>query len=231
MYQYLEEELEQLKTRIIKMGTLVEEQVEFAVKALFEGNEEYSKIVIDRDDKVDKFDVKIERHCQKIFALTQPVAVDLRLIMAALSINKDLERIGDIAVNIAERVYLLKDHIELMKNLKVEEMATKTKKILKCTLDSFVNNDPEMGYSVIKSDSVIDKLDWEIFDLCINEMMNNKELIKPCSLIVSVARNLERLSDHCTNIAEEVIFLWESKIIKHRKNLGVDLESKPDIPD
>ncbi len=228
MYQYLEEELEQLRTRIIKMGTLVEEQVEFATKALFEGNEEYSKIVIERDDKVDKFDVKIERHCQKIFALTQPVAVDLRLIMASLSINKDLERMGDIAVNIAERVNSLKEHIDLMKRLKVGEMAVKTQKILKCTLDSFVNNDPEMSYSVIKSDSIIDKLDWEIFDLCINEMMNNKELIKPCSLIVSIARNYERLSDHCTNIAEEVIFLWESKIIKHRKNLG-DLDSKPDL--
>ena len=103
MYHYLEEELEQLKTKIIKMGSLVEEQIEHAIQALFEGDIELAKTVISRDDEVDKYDIKIDKHCQRIFALTQPVAFDLRMIMSALMINNDLERMGDIAVNISER--------------------------------------------------------------------------------------------------------------------------------
>lgn len=114
MYHYLEEELDQLRTRIIKMGSLVEEQIEFAFRALFEGNLELAKLVVERDDKVDKFDIKIDKHCQRIFALTQPVAIDLRLIMSALKINNDLERMGDIAVNIAERVPPLMNYRDLL---------------------------------------------------------------------------------------------------------------------
>jgi len=96
---------------------------------------------MERDEKVDKYDIIIDKHCQKIFALTQPVAVDLRLIMSALKINNDLERIGDIAVNIAERVEPLKDHLDMLKKLKVDEMASKIKIMVKKTIDSFVNND------------------------------------------------------------------------------------------
>src|SRR6186713_1922610 len=114
MFHYLEEELEQLKTKIIKMGSLVEEQIEFAFRALFEGNIQLAKIVMNRDDEVDKYDIKIDKLCQRIFALTQPVAFDLRLIMTALMINSDLERMGDIAVNISERAESLIGHNDLM---------------------------------------------------------------------------------------------------------------------
>lgn len=218
MYHYLEEELEQLKTKIIKMGSLVEEQIEHAVQALFEGDVELSQKVISRDDEVDKYDIKIDKHCQRIFALTQPVAFDLRLIMSALMINNDLERMGDIAVNISERTVPMMGFKELLLKMRVGEMTEKVKKIVKMSIDCFVNSDAELARSIIVLDIEIDKLDKEIFNLLTDEMKANNDLIVPCSHILTLIRNIERLSDHATNIAEDVIFLVDAKIIKHSKD-------------
>lgn len=225
MYQYLEEELDQLRTRIIKMGSLVEEQIELAFKALYEQNLELANIVIDRDDKVDKYDVKIDKQCQRIFALTQPVAIDLRLIMSAMNINNDLERMGDIAVNIAERVMNFISYQDLLERIELPDMTKKVQSIVKGAIDSFVNNDAEMAADIIKLDRVIDKAYEEIFDKLIHEMSENKELIKPCSHAITLLKNIERLADHSTNIAEDVIFLVDAKIIKHRKSQDKDDES------
>ena len=163
MYHYLEEELDQLRTRVIKMGSLVEEQIDFAIRSLFESNLELAKIVIERDEKVDKFDIKIDKQCQKIFALTQPVAIDLRLIMSALKLNNDLERMGDIAVNIAERTEHLEGYVELLKRVKLDEMSTNVKGMVRKTIDSFVNNDNSLAIEVIKSDDVVDDYERKIF--------------------------------------------------------------------
>lgn len=219
MYHYLEEEFEHLKSKLIKMGSLVEKQIELSIRAIFEGDLEMAKRVLEKDEKVDKFDIKIDKLCQKIFALTQPVAVDLRLGMAAMSINKDLERIGDIAVNIAEKTEFLTGHKDLLTDSRIMEMASKAKIILKNTLDSLVNNDIELAYNVIKSDNIIDELDRNVFNTLIEKMTQDKNIIKPGSYAISVSKNLERLSDHCTNIAEEVVFLIESRIIKHKKDI------------
>lgn len=218
MYHYLEEELEQLKTKIIKMGSLVEEQIENSLKALFEGNLDLAKSVIERDDDVDKYDIKIDKHCQRIFALTQPVAFDLRLIMSALMINNDLERMGDIAVNISERAEPLMDYNDLLKKMRVEDLTRKVKKVVKSSIDCFVNSDAELAKSIILMDVEIDKLDRELFDLLTNEMKSNPDLIVPCAHILTLIRNVERLSDHAANIAEDVIFLIDAKIIKHSKD-------------
>lgn len=225
MFHYLEEELEQLKTKIIKMGSLVEEQIEFAFRALFEGNIELANTVISRDDEVDKYDIKIDKHCQRIFALTQPVAFDLRLIMSSLMINNDLERMGDIAVNISERAEPLIGYSALLKKMRVDEMARRVQKIVKTSIDCFINSDSELAKEIIIMDMEIDKLDAEIFDLLTNEMKTNSEVIVPCSHILTLVRNIERLSDHATNIAEDVIFLIDAKIIKHSKN-PVNLKQK-----
>ncbi|MBS1552494.1 MAG: phosphate signaling complex protein PhoU [Bacteroidetes bacterium] len=218
MYHYLEEELEQLKTKIIKMGSLVEEQIELAVRSLFEGNLDLAKTVISRDDEVDKYDIKIDKHCQRIFALTQPVAFDLRLIMSALMINSDLERMGDIAVNISERAEPLLGYSDLLKKVKVDEMSDKVRKIVKMGIDCFVNSDAELAKKIILMDEEVDHLDKLIFDLITQEMKENSEMIVPCSHILTLIRNIERLSDHATNIAEDVIFLIDAKIIKHSKD-------------
>lgn len=218
MFHYLEEELEQLKTKIIKMGSLVEEQIEFSFRALFEGNIQLAKTVIGRDDEVDKYDIKIDKHCQRIFALTQPVAFDLRLIMSTLMINNDLERMGDIAVNISERVETFVEYSELLKKMRVDEIAKRVQRIVKNSIDCFVNGDAELAKDIIKADIDIDILDGEIFKLLTDEMKSNNELIIPCSHILTLIRNIERLSDHATNIAEDVIFLIDAKIIRHSKN-------------
>ncbi len=218
MFHYLEEELEQLRTKIIKMGSLVEEQIEFSFRALFEGKLELAKLVISRDDEVDKYDIKIDKHCQRIFALTQPVAFDLRLIMTALMINSDLERMGDIAVNISERAESLIGHNDLMKKMKVDIIAQKVQKLIKMSIDSFVNGDAELAREIIKADIEIDRLDKDIFDLLTDEMKSNKDLIVPCAHVLTLIRNIERLADHATNIAEDVIFLIDAKIIKHSKD-------------
>lgn len=218
MFHYLEEELEQLKTKIIKMGSLVEEQIDLAFRALFEGNIELAKKVMDRDDEVDKFDIKIDKHCQRIFALTQPVAFDLRLIMSALMINSDLERMGDIAVNISERTESLIGHGDLLKKMRVDEISKIVQKIVKMSIDCFVNGDAEMARAIILMDSEVDRLDTIIFNLLTEEMRLHSELIVPCSHILTMVRNIERLSDHATNIAEDVIFLIDAKMIKHSKD-------------
>ncbi len=218
MFHYLEEELEQLKTKIIKMGSLVEEQIEFAFRSLFEGNIELANTVIMRDDEVDKYDIKIDKHCQRIFALTQPVAFDLRLIMSTLMINNDLERMGDIAVNIAERSETFVGYQDLLKKMRIGEMAKRVQRIVKMSIDCFVNGDAELAREIIKVDIEIDKLDSEVFKLLTDEMKANNELIVPCSHILTLTRNIERLSDHATNIAEDVIFLIDAKIIRHSKD-------------
>ena len=227
MYHYLEEELDLLRTKVIKMGSLVEEQIDFAMRGLFESNFELAKIVIERDEKVDKFDVKIDKICQRIFALTQPVAVDLRLIMSALKINNDLERIGDIAVNIAERAETLSGNVPLLKEAGLFDMAEKVKLIIRKTIDSFVNNDHELALGIIKSDDVIDRLEEDIFDSLVARMEKDPSVIKPCAHCITLLKHFERLADHATNIAEEVVFLVDAKIIKHRKDLG-NLDVKPE---
>ncbi len=218
MYHYLEEELEQLKTKIIKMGSLVEEQIELSIRSLFEGNLDLARTVIIRDDEVDKYDIKIDKHCQRIFALTQPVAFDLRLIMSALMINSDLERMGDIAVNISERAEPLVGYSDLLKKVRVDEMSNKVKKIVRMGIDCFVNSDAELAKKIILMDVEVDQLDKQIFDLLTKEMKENNDMIIPCSHILTLIRNIERLSDHATNIAEDVIFLIDAKIIKHSKD-------------
>ncbi|CAN5611759.1 phosphate signaling complex protein PhoU [soil metagenome] len=226
MYQYLEEELDQLRTRIIKMGSLVEEQINLSFKSLYEQNLELAEMVIERDDKVDKYEIKIDKQCQRIFALTQPVAVDLRLIMSAMMINNDLERMGDIAVNIAERTKFFMGHQDLLKRIELQKMTEHVQSIVKGSIDSFVNSDAETAGEIIRMDPSIDKEYEEIFDKLMDEMSNNKELIKPGSHAITLLRNIERLADHCTNVAEDVIFLINAKIIKHRKEIPKDSESE-----
>ncbi len=218
MFHYLEEELEQLKTKIIKMGSLVEEQIELSMRALFEGNLELAKTVISHDDEIDKYDIKIDKHCQRIFALTQPVAFDLRLIMSSLMINNDLERMGDIALNISERAEPLLGYNQLLNKMRVNDLCLKVKKIVRMSIDCFVNSDAELAKAIILMDAEVDKLDSEIFDMLTDQMKADSNLIVPCSHILTLIRNIERLSDHSTNIAEDVIFLVDAKIIKHSKD-------------
>ncbi|MCI0707656.1 MAG: phosphate signaling complex protein PhoU [Ignavibacteriae bacterium] len=215
MARHFELELDHLRTLLIRMGSLVEEQIDLGVRAIIESNESLANIVMERDKKVDEFDNEIDKQCMRIFALTQPVAVDLRLLMAALKINNELERIGDIAVNLAERVGPLTPYADYVKKTSISLMATGARGMVKDAIDSFVNNDPKLAKKVLESDDHIDNLDREIFNLMVAHMKESPKQVEPASHVMILSRHIERLADHATNIAEDVIFLVNAKIIKH----------------
>ncbi len=215
MPRHFEIELDQLRTSIIKMGSLVDEQIDLATAALIESNPERARLVIERDRKVDEFDNLIDSHCERIFALTQPVAMDLRLIMAALKINHELERMGDIAVNIAERAIPLQYHIGLLRKSRVIEMSSIAREMVKRAIDSFVNNDPELAREILPKDDLVDNLNRDIFNFLVQEMKMDPEIIEPAAHIIVLSRHLERLADHATNISEDVVYLVDAKIVKH----------------
>jgi phosphate transport system protein len=216
MERLLDEHLEKLKTRVIKMCSLVDEQVQFAIKAVKEDNLELAQSVIDRDKKVNKYDVKIDKICQKIFALAQPVAMDLRYIMSSLTINSNLERIGDIAVNIAENIILIKQKPEFYYNTKVEEMFKVTQQMLKDSIDAFISSNAELAKKVIIADDVVDKLNAENHTILKKIMKQSPDNIESAVALLVISRELERLADHSTNIAEDVFFIVEAQMVKHK---------------
>ncbi len=217
MPRHFEIELDELRTNIIKMGSIVDEQIEWAIDAILHGNLDRIPMITERDTKVDHFDILIDTQCARIFALTQPVAVDLRLIMAALKINHELERIGDIAVNLAERATPLQGHSELLGRIQIKDMAERARRMTKLSIDSFVNNDPESARSVVREDDTVDEMNRMVFYELVREMKADPALIEPATHIIILSRHLERLADHATNIAEDVIFLVDAKIVKHPK--------------
>ncbi len=215
MERHLDIQLEKLRTRVIKMCSLVDEQVEYALRAVEEHNIELANLVIDRDSKVDKYDLKIERICQKIFALSQPVAMDLRMIMSSLTINTNLERIGDIAVNIAELVRVFESKAPYFDRVKFREMAVIVKEMIKNSIDSFIENDVKLAEKVVKSDDLVDELNRENHKILIGIMKESPDNIEQAVALLSIVKHLERLGDHATNIAEDVYFIVEAQLLKH----------------
>jgi phosphate transport system protein len=215
MTRHFEQLLGDLRSTLLKMGSLVDEQVELGVRALVTSDQGLAESVIKRDHEVDEFDNRIDELCVGILATTQPVAVDLRLLMASLKINGELERIGDIAVNLAERVKPLAPFQEFVRKAGIEEMALAARAMVKDSIDAFVNSDPALARHVLEADDRIDDLDGAMFNRMMAEMRRSPESIDPASHIMLISRNLERLGDHATNIAEDVIFLVAAKIIKH----------------
>lgn len=161
MYRQFEEDFDKLRTRLIRMGSLVEEQVELAFRALLEGNATLAELVIERDDKVDKLDLKIDKQVQRIFALSQPVARDLRLLLAAIKINNEFERIGDYAVIVARLAFDSDAHM-LAERVGFERITRATFTMVKASLDAFVGNDPELAKHVLATDDVVDALEREL---------------------------------------------------------------------
>ncbi|MCS6809260.1 MAG: phosphate signaling complex protein PhoU [Bacteroidota bacterium] len=220
MHRSFEDSLDKLRTRLIRMGSIVEEQVEFSFRAVLKGDEQIAQLVMERDDKVDKLDMKIDKQCQKIFALHQPVASDLRLLLAALKINNELERIGDLAFNIARNLIEQPQLPELAEKLGLERLTQGVHTMVKGSLDAFVNNDPELAYQIMRTDNHIDTLTREIFDETVALMKRDGSVIETAVGILMVLRNLERMADQASNICENVIFLVEAKLVRatHAEN-------------
>ena len=216
MNRPFEDDLDKLRTRLIRMGSLVEEQVEFALRALREGNQELARIVVERDDKVDKLDLKIDKQCQRIFALNQPVASDLRLLLAALKINNELERIGDMATNVASVVIVTPNAVQLANQIDLHRIASAAYMMLKSSLDAFINNDPDLAAHILPSDTTVDQL-YEILRVDLIEVMKEDSLlVEDGAALLLALYDLERMADHATNIAENVIFLTQAKLVRHR---------------
>ena len=228
MERLLDEHIEKLKTRVIKMCSLVDEQVQSAIKAVEEENLELAREVFERDNKVDKYDNKIDKICQKIFALTQPVAMDLRLIMSSLTINNNLERIGDIAANIAEYIMMLKKKPDFYKQTKLDEMFKVAKQMLKDAIDSYIGGNETLAKTVIESDNYLDKLNAENHKILVNIMKQNPDYIEPAIALLVMSRQVERLGDHCTNIAEDVFFIVEAHLVKHKYEKYLFADDKED---
>lgn len=216
MERLLDEHLEKLKTRVLKMCSLVDEQVQYAIKAVETDDLDLAHSVIERDKKVNKYDVKIDKVCQKIFALAQPVAMDLRYIMSSLTINSNLERIGDIAVNIAENIVLINRKPDFYTKTKLSEMFSVTKEMLKNSIDAFIGDNAELAKKVILADDVVDKLNADNHTILKSIMKENPDNIEPAVALLVISRELERLADHSTNIAEDVFFIVEAQMIKHK---------------
>lgn len=215
MDRHFQHELESLKTTLIKMGSVVEENISHALQALLDQNEDLAKSVMENEKRINTLELEIDNAIIDLLALQQPVASDLRFIIAAQKINNDLERIGDHAVNIAQSDISLISIKPIDSLLELPKMAVTTKMMLRQALDSFILMDPKMAQKVLASDDQIDELNRNMISEVINLLKSDKRTIE-CGLeLIRVSRNLERVADITTNIAEEVIFHTEARIVKH----------------
>ena len=216
MERQFEQQLEKLKTRVLKMCSLVDEQVDLAIRAIDEENPALAEIVLEKEKKVDKYDIKIDKICQKIFALNQPVAMDLRLIMSALTINTNLERMGDIAVNIVENSKLIGKKPDWINKTHFAEMAKISREMIRLSIDSFIQDDAQLAKKVIETDKVLDNYNKENHKILIDIMRQNPDNIQTAVALLVISRQLERLGEDATNIAEEVFFIVEERMVKHK---------------
>ncbi len=199
------------------MGSLVEEMIHLAITGLIERKEEPLKLVYQREKEVNELHIEVDDRCLKLLALFQPAAADLRFIMAATKINSDLERIGDQAVNISQTTEVLLRYPQLERKLfDIPRMAELAKHMLKDSLDAYVKRDVKLARSVVEQDSEEDRLKSEAFNELLQLMQTDSSAINRALSLVLISRNLERIADHATNIAEDVIFMVLAKDIRHR---------------
>ncbi len=213
--KHFSRELEKIKKLILSLGAMVEEQVRMATQTVETHDAELVKQIIKFDHDVDEMEVEIEEECLKVLALHQPVAVDLRFLIAVIKINNDLERIGDQAVNIAERVDVIAKRDLSDFFFDYSSMGEKAQKMLKMSLDALVNMDYDQAYEVVMMDDEVDQIKHDAYDRIKKAMREHPDKLGELINLLLISRHLERLADHTTNIAEEVIYLIEGEIIRH----------------
>jgi phosphate transport system protein len=212
----LHKEVEKLKKKLIDVATLVEESVYKSVKSLSERDLSLAQAVIADDLEIDRAEVDVEEDCMKILALHQPVAGDLRYIIAVLKMNNDLERIGDLAVNIAESAEFLCMYESVAAPFDFQEMSKQAQKMLEMALDSLINMDKELAKKVIQMDDQIDEINREMYDQVKTRICSEPSQTGSLIRLLTVSRNLERIADHTTNIAEDVIYMIDGEIVRHK---------------
>jgi len=215
MQRHFHEELEALKQTLLAMGALVEDQIRRVMRALIDRDDVLAQSVIERDREVNAYDVEIDEKCVELLALHQPTAGDLRFITTAMKIVTDLERIGDQAVNIAQRVRELNLEPQLKPYIDLPRMAELAQAMVKESLDAFVARDTQLARRVCAEDAPVDALNHQIFRELLTFMMEDPKTIPRAIRLILVSRFLERVADHATNIAEMVIFMVDSKMVRH----------------
>jgi len=218
IYKPFDKELFDLKENLLLLGGLVEKAINRAITALGERNSELAAAVIADDDAVDNQELKIDELCLKILALRQPAARDLRFITTAIKVNYDLERIGDMAVNICERVQELNAEPQLKPYLVMPQLADIVQQMLKQSLNAFVNANPDLAWQVIKHDEEVDRLHDQIFHELLDYMARDFNTVTRSTRLLFISKYLERIADHAVNIAELVIFMAQGKIVRHLRD-------------
>ena len=217
MPKHFHRELQKLKKRILSLGAMVEERVYMATKSIENRDSDLAEKIIKSDYEIDEMEVDVEEECLKILALYQPVAVDLRFITAVIKINNDLERIADEAVNIARGVKYIAKGKKLHFDFDFYSMAEKTEAMLKKSLDALVTLDVDLAFKVCILDDEVDKINAEVHRIVKDGIKDNPDHVESFINLLLISRHLERIADHATNIAEEVIYLIEGEIVRHRE--------------
>jgi len=212
---HFQEELDQLKARLLEMGGLAEDRVRSSVRAIVERDHGLVQQVLDGDGPINQFHMDIDSRCVKLLALHQPMAVDLRMIMSAIKINTDLERVGDLAVNIAEAATRYLAHPPVKELIDIPRMADIAQRMLRDALDAFVRRDTALAQHVLDEDDALDALKTQVFRELLTYMLQDPQTIEPSLDLILVSRHLERIGDHATNVAEDVIFMVSARDVRH----------------
>jgi phosphate transport system protein len=215
-----DEELKALREKVLKLGLMVENAIRDSVKALIERDSELAREVIKRDHLVNALDVAIDEECVRLIALRQPMARDLRFITTTMKITTDLERMGDLAVNIAERSIELNEEPQLKPFVNIPKMAEVAQSMVRDALDAFVTGCSRLPYEVIKRDDEVDDLTVRNFEELLSFMIQDPKIIPLAVKRTYIAKYLERIADHATNISEMIIYMCKGKIIRHTELSG-----------
>ncbi len=219
MPKHMQHDIDKLKAKIIAMGEAVEDRVYQATLSVINRDPVKANAVIKGDREIDDMEVEIEEDCLKILALYQPVAIDLRFIVAALKINSDLERIGDLAVNIAERGLFLAGQEKFEIPFDLTAMVALAEKMVTESIDALINHDVRLAHHIRAADDTMDAMNREMYTQLKGMLTTDTEHVNNLLHVLSVGRHLERIADHATNIAEDVIYLVDAQIIRHTPEL------------
>jgi len=223
---HFQRELEELKESLLRMATLVEEAINHAVQSLIRRDPELAQKTFEAEDRINTMDIAIESKCLKLLALRQPMAIDLRFITSSMKIVTDLERMGDQASNIAERSLSLNQEPQLKPYIDIPRIAEIAQSMVKDVLDAFVNRNSKLARSVCERDDLVDGLNDQVFRELLTYMISDPKTVTRSVHLMIVCRCLERIADHATNIAEDVIFMVDALVIKHHADAKEEGEGR-----
>ncbi len=215
MERHFEREMDELKQRLLWMASLAERSVHQAVQAVLDADERLAQAVLEEENAINEMQIEIDERVQRLLALQQPMAIDLRFILAVSRINSDLERIGDQAVNIAESALRILRHPQVKPYVDLPRMSELVERMVRDSLNALVRGDQEMARSVLVRDDQVDQLRDQMFRELLTYMMENSRVVFAAFELVLVAKNLERIGDHATNIAEDVIYIVVGRDVRH----------------